>query len=141
MKTSREEHNWPTHNISIDRRCYTQQLGSEAFFFFSNSYETVLINEILNHFRGVNVFLKNTETSDLMWFYQETVDYFNEESFLGLSKLASKFWSIFQIMFGLFLVSVITAIYIKVSILTAPAFLHLFCKSSCAFNILFLRFQ
>lgn len=126
MKQNREEHNWATFDISIDSRCLATNIFSKFFLLVSNEYETILINEILNHFKGVDAFIENPMTLDSFAFTKEEIEFFNKKELLDFEKFVYKFLSIFRIFLGLFLVSVTTSIYIRIALFTAPAFLHLF---------------
>lgn len=77
--------------------------------------------------RGYNRFLRNPETGENWVIFNYEVEYYQTSMSFAVS-LIVKFLYIIKISLGLFLVSNITAIYNKMTIICAPIFILMTCK-------------
>jgi hypothetical protein len=83
----------------------------------------LLINDVLDYFKSTrNIYLKNQANNE-KWFWtkDQLAFYFMEESLL--SNIFYRIVNGLKIIMGIALVSNVTAIYIKVTVICAPIFL------------------
>jgi len=117
----RKRHNFTVYNVTIDNSCYSSNFISEAILSVLN-YENIMINEIIYSFKGYNRYTKNMLTGEPWSFYNHTVNSLTVRDNI-ITHVFNRAFGILKLLLGIFLVSNITAIYNKMTIICAPIFI------------------
>jgi len=121
---SRKTHNFTQYHLFLDHKCYATNFFSRIIIFYFIGLDAILINEVLYTFQesaSEYLFIRNGQTNDrYVWSKDDLSFYYWEDNFFFC--LFSRLLNVVKILLGLFMVSNITSIYIKMTIICAPVF-------------------
>lgn len=121
----RKTHNFTQYYVLIDESCYDNSFLSRIILYFIG-IENIITNEILYLFSNSSaLYIKNAKTNDKYAWSVDDLNYYYWKDGLIIC-LFNRFLVIIKIIVGLFMVSNITSIYIKMAMVCSPiAFLLL----------------
>jgi hypothetical protein len=114
---TREEHNFTTHIIGIEMSCIAESSFDQFLAVYIIGIENIIINEIITLFQGKDVAIKNLVTNENWFWGRADLESYYQTSIV---RLGQKVWTFFKVVFGFMLVSNITTLYIKMTIICTP---------------------
>jgi hypothetical protein len=118
----RASHNFSVHNITVDVECLAGGFLSRMIAVYVIGLENILINQVISYKEATNalIMLRNTDGGEMWGWSKEANDSYNANIII---RTFWKVWSSLKIFLGMFLLSSITSIYIKMTIISAPLFI------------------